>query len=261
MAKFLLYGLSAVAAAVFIYILLLIVCAAIVDTNEEYTRHSRFYRFLLTSSTAIGLKLVRIKLHVTGMEKMPQNGRFLMVCNHRSKFDPLISWRVFSKYQLSFVSKPENFKVPIWGRLIRRCCFLAIDRESPRRSMETLNKAAELIKRDEVSIGIYPEGTRSKSDELLPFHNGIFKVAKKANVPIVVTAIRGTEKIAANYPLHRSQVYLDVIEVIDADYVGSHRTLEIGGRVREDIEQALRYNQNNMKGGFAEEQSGKITVK
>lgn len=238
--KILLYVLAAAFAVFLVYILLLIVSAALVNDKKEYTHHNRFYRFLLSSSTAIGLKLVRIKLHVTGMEKLPQNGRFLLVCNHRSKFDPLITWHVFRKNQLSFVSKPENFKVPIWGRLIRRCCFLAIDRDSPRSSMETLNKAARLIKQNEVSIGIYPEGTRSKNGELLPFHNGIFKVAKKANVPIVVIALRGTEKIASNYPLHRSHVYLDVIEVIDADYAANHRTFEIGDRVRADIEQALQ---------------------
>ncbi|MGN0114496.1 MAG: lysophospholipid acyltransferase family protein [Acutalibacteraceae bacterium] len=242
MGKILLYILLTVIAVFLMYILLLVISAALVNTKKEYTHHSRFYRFLLSSSTAIGLKIVRIKLHITGMEKMPQNGRFLMVCNHRSKFDPLIAWHIFRRNQLSFVSKPENFNVPIWGRLIRRCCFLAIDREHPRHSMETLNKAVELINQDEVSIGIYPEGTRSKSGELLPFHNGIFKVAKKANVPIIVTAIRGTEKIAKNYPWHRSHVYLDVIEVIDTDFVATHRTFEIGDRVRNDIEQQLQKN-------------------
>lgn len=58
---------------------------------------------------------------------------------------------------LAFVSKAENFQIPIFGRIIRRCCFMAIDRENPRNALLTIEKAAKLIASDEVSIGIYPE--------------------------------------------------------------------------------------------------------
>lgn len=98
------------------------------------------------------------------MEKLPKNERFLLVCNHRSKFDPILTWYVLRDYNLAFISKPENF---------RRCCFMAIDRENPRNALKTIHQAAELIKQNEVSVAVYPEGTRSKTCELLPFHNGI----------------------------------------------------------------------------------------
>lgn len=67
---------------------------------------------------------------------------------------------------------------------------MAIDRENPRNALLTIEKAAKLIESDEVSIGIYPEGTRSKECVLLPFHNGVFKIAQKASVPIVVASIQ-----------------------------------------------------------------------
>ena len=62
-----------------------------VRMNREYNRDSRYFRFLLNSSTAIAVRLLRIRIKVTGRDKLPK-GRFLLVCNHRSKFDPILTW-------------------------------------------------------------------------------------------------------------------------------------------------------------------------
>lgn len=130
--------------------------------------------------------------------------------------------------------------MPIFGRIIRKCCFMEIDRENPRRAMETINRAATLLQQGEVSIGVYPEGTRSKSGELLPFHNGVFKIAQKAGAPIVVVAIRGTEKIHSQVILHRSEAYVDVVDVISPEEWKSARTSDIGARVRGALLEALQ---------------------
>ena len=91
---------------------------------------------------------------------------------------------------------------------------MAIDRENPRNSMKTLLKAIDFIKSGQGSIGIYPEGTRSKDGKLLPFHDGIFKVAQKAGVPVVVGSIVGTEQIKSRFPFRRTVVKVDFIDVI-----------------------------------------------
>ena len=72
------------------YIFTIIISALLVNMKKEYPQESKFYRFLLNSATFFATKLIRIKLHVTGMEKVP-GGRFLLVSNHRSKFDPILS--------------------------------------------------------------------------------------------------------------------------------------------------------------------------
>lgn len=222
------------------YILFLIVSSLFINPNKEYEINSRFYRFLLNSATAVAFVATRLKVHTSGMEHLPKEGRFLLVCNHRSKFDPIITWYILRKYDLAFISKAENFNVPIFGRFIRKCCFMAIDRENPKKAMETIQRAAKLIERDEVSIGVYPEGTRSKTTELLPFHNGVFKIAQKAKVPIVIVAIQGTEKIKSNYPLHRSHIQLSILETLPTDYVTSHKTAEIGEYVRLKMNEVLQ---------------------
>lgn len=191
-------------------------------------------------STACCIRLLHIHIHVDGMEKLPKDGRFLLVCNHRSNFDPILTWQVMKERNLAFVSKAENFQIPIFGRIIRRCCFMAIDRENPRNALLTIEKAAKLISSDEVSIGIYPEGTRSKECVLLPFHNGVFKIAQKASVPIVVASIQGTEQIHKNWYRRRSDVQFRIIETIPTEFVNANRTSAIGEWVHNELSAALK---------------------
>jgi len=234
-----LYILAALLAMFLLYILFLGICSLLVSPQKEYDTNSPFYRFLLESATATAIQLLRIKVHVSGMEQLPENKKLLFVCNHRSNFDPIITWHIFRKWKLAFVSKPENFKIPFFGRIIRRCCFLAIDRENPRNALSTLNRASELLRRQEVSIGIYPEGTRSKSGVLLPFHNGVFKIAQKAEADVVILSVSGTEKIHRNIPFRKTDVYLDVLEILPAESVKGIRTDTIGAKVKLCIEQNL----------------------
>ena len=118
---------------------------------------------------------------------------------------------------------------------------MTIDRSDARSSLGTFTKAAELMKNDVVSVGVYPEGTRNRDGSLLPFHDGVFIIARKADVPIVVATIDGTEKITHNYPWKRTHIRLDIVGVIDRDFVNAHRTAAVGVAVREMME-------NNLKG-------------
>lgn len=235
-----LWTLVAVIGAAVLFFVFGAVCCLFIDPQREYDKNSKFYRFLLNGLTVLILGVVRVKICVTGKEKLPTEERFLLVCNHRSNYDPLVTWLAFRKSELAFVSKEGNFKIPFFGRLIRKCCFMAIDRENPRNAVKTINKASELLKNDEVSVGIYPEGTRSKSCELLPFHNSVFKIAQKAGVPIVVCSIEGTEKIAKRTPWRSTRVQLCVLEIISKEDVARLRTAELGERVRLDIEQKIK---------------------
>jgi len=173
------------------------------------------------------------------LEKLPAGKRILFVGNHRSNYDPIVTWHVLRKWQPAFVSKKSNFKIPAFGRIIRKCCFLPIERGNPRSSLKTIEFAAELLRGGEVSIGIYPEGTRSKSGILLPFHNGVFKIAQKANAAIAVVAIDGTEEIHRRTPFRPTVVRLCVADVISAEEVHMLKTSEIGERVRTALEETL----------------------
>ena len=150
-----------------LYSLFLGICVLPVSTKRDYTTHSPFYRGLLNGSTATALFVLRIRITTEGLERIPTEERPLFVCNHRSNYDPIITWYVLRAWRPAFISKTENFRIPIFGRLIRRCCFLPIDRECPRNAIGTIQKAADLLKNDTVSVVVYPEGTRSKDRVLL----------------------------------------------------------------------------------------------
>lgn len=230
-----LYVLLGLLAALVGFVLFVVISALLVNTKKEYNTHSSYYRGMVNIVTWVCVVFTRVRIHVTGYEKVPMTN-VLFVGNHRANMDSLITWQVFWKWRPAYISKEENFKIPICGRLIRRCCFLAIDRENPRNAIKTINKAAELIHQEDISFGVYPEGTRNKSGKgLLSFHNGVLKIAQKANVPVVVVALNGTEKIRKNAPWRHTDVYLDVLDVLSADYVKESTTAKLG----EEIQQML----------------------
>lgn len=212
------------------YVLFLCVCTATVK-NKNYDVNSRFYRGLLTFNSKIGLAFCNVKIHLSGEEKLNGIGRFLIVQNHRSNFDPIITWCVLKKYDIAFISKKQNFSVPIFGKIARKCCFRDIDRENARNAIITLRDCAELMRNDVVSIGVYPEGTRSKKKEMGAFHDGVLKIAKMAGVPIVVSAVRGTEKVHKRAPFKRTHLYVDILEVIEPEKVAEQSSHELSAEI------------------------------
>lgn len=232
--KILLIAIASVFGLLISYFLLIIISSLFVDTKRIYDRHSRYYRALLNSFTALIVWFLRIRIHTEGLERLEElkdGERFLVVQNHRSKFDPILTWYVLKKYDVAFISKEANMHIPFFGKIIRRCCFMSINREDPREAIRTIDRAAELIKNDCVSMGIYPEGTRNRGEGLLPFHNGVFKIAKKAGAPILVMPVRGTNRIAKNFPKHGTDVYFRLTGIISAENVAAMGTKEIGAEI------------------------------
>lgn len=227
-----LYIFGGLLALVVLYVLFLCICSLLVNTKKEYTHYSPFYHGVVHSLAAIILWFSRVRVHIAGAEKLPQHKRLLFVSNHLSNYDPIITWHVFRKWNMAYISKPSNFGIPIAGRLIHRCCFMPIDRENPRKAMTTILRAAQLLQSEEMSIGVYPEGTRSKTGVLLPFHNGVFKIAQRGNADVVVLSVTGTSEIHRTKILRRTHVYLEVLAVLPADQIKAQKTEQIGEEVR-----------------------------
>lgn len=214
-----------------IYCLFLFVVSIMVNKKKEVTKPSRFYGYFVKETMSMLLFFSRSKVHMTGVENIPRDTKYLLVANHLSNFDPITCLSKFGKNDLVFVSKPENFNLPIAGGWIYKAGFLAIDRENAKNALVTINKAADYLKNQVVSIGIFPEGTRNKTEEpLLEFKNGAFKIATKAQVPIVVVTLKNTRKVQKNFPLKKTDIYMDV-EVISAEEVKESKTAQLSDRV------------------------------
>ncbi|MBQ7173132.1 MAG: 1-acyl-sn-glycerol-3-phosphate acyltransferase [Clostridia bacterium] len=175
---------------------------------EKPDRFSMKYLHFMTN-WLFGFLWVRIKRE--GFEKLPKTP-FVLVANHISNFDPMVVMAAYPGAIL-FISKESNFKIPFIGSLIRKAGYLSIDRENGMRALRTLKSAADLVQNEGLSIGIYPEGTRSRSGKLQEFKDGAFYLAKKAGVPVVVMASHNTEKIRMGKHFLPITVTLKVLDV------------------------------------------------
>lgn len=137
----------------------------------------------------LALGLAGIRYRVTGANKVPA-GRAVVFCsNHESNVDPPVLFRALHP-RLHILFKVELTKLPILGKVMLAGGFVAVERERREASMASIDRAADSI-RDGNSFLIFPEGTRSRTSELLPFKKGGFIMAIKAQAPIVPVAISG----------------------------------------------------------------------
>ena len=85
---------------------------------------------------------------MTGLEKVPRKGRFLLVSNHRFAFDPIVFYAVMPWAELAFLSKKENFSIFIVAQVMREVLCLPVDRNNDRESLKSILKAIQFIKDD-----------------------------------------------------------------------------------------------------------------
>lgn len=211
-----------------------------IDKNKPVKgKVSRYFKYMTTGAVDGIIKIARVRVKITGKELIPTDRRFMLVSNHLSRFDPMICMAKLHKTPLMFVSKPENFKIPIAGAYVHKCKFLSIDRENPRNALNTLNTCTEFIKSGELSVGIYPEGTRSQTGKLGEFHDGVFKIARDAKAPIVVMTLHGPENITKNFPWRSTRVEMRTVRVIQPEEYAGMRMGPISAMVREIMEKEL----------------------
>jgi 1-acyl-sn-glycerol-3-phosphate acyltransferase len=193
---------------------------------------NNIYRKIGFDTVKVFLDTIHVKVHATGMEKVPE-GKFLLVSNHRSCYDPMVQLLLFKKHNLAFVSKQENMDIPFVGRYMAAVGCIPLSREDNKEALKSINQTAESIRTGRANMGIYPEGRVNLTDEvLLPFRNGALRAAKKAPAQILVTTIRGTERIKHQFLRKNSHVYVDVLGVISEEEVKSFKTADLGEHVR-----------------------------
>lgn len=224
-----------VAVALTSLILLILALYVFLPAGNPSPRLRQWTHRIVKSVLSWVLVMLGIQVKVTGAYTLPTTP-YLLVGNHRSAFDPITSLVAFPD-DMVFVAKPGVLKIPIIGSILERLCFLAIDRENARNAVATIKRSAELIKDVGLSVGIYPEGTRSKDGALLPLHAGSFKIAKLANCPVAVVTVR-YEK-SGLLPWNK-RAYLHVADVMDAAFVAESNTAAMAERTEQVLREDLK---------------------
>lgn len=193
---------------------------------------SRFYRKMVYLYIELIIQLLGAKFTTSGLERIPKDRRFLLVCNHQSQVDPAILHHFFPRSQLAFICKKEVIDMPIAGQYTYKTLCQYVNRENDREGLKTILRCIQLIKEDKVSIGVFPEGGMYLVNKLNPFRPGVFKIAQRAGVPIVVCTLKNTSEILHQIKhLKRIHARLHLVDIIPDWQVAQMSTAEISQRV------------------------------
>ncbi|MBO5892465.1 MAG: 1-acyl-sn-glycerol-3-phosphate acyltransferase [Oscillospiraceae bacterium] len=223
--------------AAFVLLLLLafgflwLICK-LVDQNKPQENDSKFYRTMLHLYADAALCLARVRIKASGLEKTPKAGRFLLVCNHTDNIDPVFMLTCFRKSQLAFISKREVMGYFLAGEMMHKILCQPINRENDREALKTILKCIQILKEDKASIAVFPEGRIYPDKKLHHFRPGVFKIATKTKVPIVVCTLRGTPYVVNRFlHLKSSTVEVRLLQVIQPEEYQELTTVELSDRI------------------------------
>lgn len=220
--------------------LVVLVMSLPVNMKKPQEADSPVYRWVTCRVIEVVVPLLRLRIRTSGMEKAPKCKRVLLVCNHFHEIDPAVLLHCFPQYKLAFISKKENDKKPIVGPFLHKLLCQSINRENDREALKTILNCVRLLKEDKVSIGVFPEGYVSKDRKLHHFRSGVFKIAQRANVPIVVCTVRNTHMGLHNgLRLKSTDIQMNLVGVLQPEDYAGMTAVDIGNRVYDMMAQDL----------------------
>lgn len=129
-----------------------------------------------------------------GLEHIRADRPQVFVANHVSWYDVYALAAAIPK-RYRFVAKKELARIPIFGTAWQAAGHISVDRSDRASAIQSLDEAGRLLRKDNSSVVIFPEGTRSPTGELLPFKKGAFMLALRTGVDIIPVAVLGTRRI------------------------------------------------------------------
>ncbi len=199
---------------------------------------NRLFNFIAKMFSKSVFFLFGVRVMVKGRENIPDQGNICFVSNHQGLADiPLIIGYI--PKTVGFIAKKELGKIPILNIWMRAMNCVLIDRLNARSAVNTINLAIENIKNGHAMV-VFPEGTRSLSNEMGTFKPGSFKLVTGADCLVVPVTINGTYKLVEETgKINPSLVTLTIHPVIDVPGLSKEEKNGLSNRVENIVRSAL----------------------
>lgn len=182
------------------------------------------------------------KINVYGRENIPMDRSCVFISNHQGYADIVAIFYALKDKQTGFIAKDDVKNVPFLGRWIRETRGFFLDRSNSRAALKMMQQAGEYLK-DGFSLVIFPEGTRSKSNEMGEFKGGSFKLATKYKVPIVPITIDGSYAIyEKNNRIMGNEITITIHKPIETDSLSRAEASALSAEVENIIKSQLGNN-------------------
>lgn len=177
-----------------------------------------------------------VRLRVEGAARVPRDTPVVFMSNHESWLDiPVLLASI--PVQVRFLAKKSLFGIPFLGWAMRAMGFIPVDRKNRREAVKSFEEAAQHIRTGR-SVLIFPEETRTRTGDLLPFQRGGFLIAIKAGVPIIPIGLDGPARSLARgaYLLRAGRITVRFGEPIPTSGLGVTAKDTLMTRVRDGVE-------------------------
>lgn len=184
------------------------------------------------------------KVTVIGEENVPKDQAVLYIGNHKSYFDIIITYARCPRLT-GYIAKDDMKNVPLLRIWMRRLHCLFIDRENVKEALKTILAAIDNIKNG-ISMCIFPEGTRNKTEEqMLPFKEGSFKIAEKTGCPIIPMAITNSADVLEDHMprVKKTHVIVEYGKPIYPNELDKEQKKKLGAYCQNIIKEMLDKNQ------------------
>jgi 1-acyl-sn-glycerol-3-phosphate acyltransferase len=190
-----------------------------------------------------------VTVRTIGMEKLDRVGHYVFVVNHQSYFDiPVLSAGL--PFFLSFIAKKGLFLIPIFGWGMAAIGHIWINRDNARAARKSITRAVSKLNKENISLVLFPEGTRSQNGDMGPFKRASFTLAIEAGVPVVPVSIVGIRSIMAkrSLGLRPGTVQLVVGDPIPASVVAGLDKNALSAMVREKMITGIEEGKAEVRG-------------
>jgi 1-acyl-sn-glycerol-3-phosphate acyltransferase len=186
----------------------------------------------------LAMHIIRVKVIVTGKEHIPDHNKFVLMGNHQENYDIPVLMPIFKDHPICFIAKKALFEVPIIGKWIGLLGNVPIGKMADREAAKSIITGIKRHK-EGIPFGIFPEGRRSRSNEMIDFKAGAFKLAMKSKSDILIVTQYDMNKVLKSFPWKPYKVYVDFLPILKYEEYKDMNSQDLSDFVKAKIQARL----------------------